>query len=239
MKALTASFTLCAALLASSAAQAALVDRGGGLIYDTELNITWLQNANINGAMTWSQANTWASNLSYYDSVRDITYTDWRLPTTAPVNGSAFNNTLSYSGSTDIGTNISAPGTVYAGSTGSEMAYLFYNSLNNDGYCNPETSTASSCVNAQSGWGLTNKGPFTNLQSSHYWSGTEYEVTYYAWAVILSSGEQYYFNKEAYRMYAMAVRPGDVAAVPIPAAAWLLGSGLLALTSVARRKAAQ
>ena len=29
--------------------------------YDTALNVTWL--ANANGAMTWSAANTWASNL--------------------------------------------------------------------------------------------------------------------------------------------------------------------------------
>ena len=33
------------ALGASSVANAALVDRGGGLIYDTDLNITWLVDA--------------------------------------------------------------------------------------------------------------------------------------------------------------------------------------------------
>lgn len=33
-------------LAASSSANAALVDRGGGLIYDTILNVTWLQDAN-------------------------------------------------------------------------------------------------------------------------------------------------------------------------------------------------
>src|SRR3990172_8410312 len=66
----------------SSVANAALVDRGGGLIYDTDLNITWLANANVNGAMYWNDAMTWASNFSYYDSVRNVTYTDWRLPAT-------------------------------------------------------------------------------------------------------------------------------------------------------------
>jgi len=35
---------------------------------------------------------------------------------------------------------------------------------------------------------------------------------------------------------AMAVHVGDVAPVPIPAAGWLLGSGLLGLVGVARRK---
>ena len=62
---------------------AALIDRGGGLIYDEDLNITWLQNANYVGAveMEWLAAMDWAANLAYYDSVRDVTYTDWRLPT--------------------------------------------------------------------------------------------------------------------------------------------------------------
>ena len=69
-------------------AQAALVDRGGGLIYDTDLDITWLQDANYaqtsgfsgTGLMNWSQATNWAANLSYFDSVRNVTWNDWRLP---------------------------------------------------------------------------------------------------------------------------------------------------------------
>src|SRR3989344_746782 len=88
----------------SSVSNAALVDRGGGLIYDTDLNITWLANANVNGQMTWNNAMTWASNFSYYDSVRNVTYTDWRLPTTDPVCDSAY------------------------GCAG-EMGHLFYNEL--------------------------------------------------------------------------------------------------------------
>jgi hypothetical protein len=35
-----------AGLLSSGAAQATLVDRGGGLFYDNVLNVTWLQDAN-------------------------------------------------------------------------------------------------------------------------------------------------------------------------------------------------
>jgi hypothetical protein len=61
-------------------AQAALVDRGGGFIYDDVLDITWTQNANIlNGFVTWPVATEWAENLSIYDSVRDVTWDDWRL----------------------------------------------------------------------------------------------------------------------------------------------------------------
>lgn len=70
-------FGLGALMLASGAAQAALTDRGGGLIYDDALNITWLQDANYSGSTNWSWygANDWASGLMYRS------FEDWRLPT--------------------------------------------------------------------------------------------------------------------------------------------------------------
>jgi len=61
-------------------ANALLIDRGGGLIYDTVLDITWLQDANYanttgyddtiygyntNGRMTWIDAMGWAEDLIY------------------------------------------------------------------------------------------------------------------------------------------------------------------------------
>jgi hypothetical protein len=63
--------------------EAVLTDRGGGMIYDSDLNITWLQDANYartsgydaDGLMTWLAATTWAANLSYGG------FDDWRLPT--------------------------------------------------------------------------------------------------------------------------------------------------------------
>lgn len=56
-------------------AHATLIDRGGGMIYDTEINITWLKDAGYYGGGTWSEAMTWASNLVYGG------YDKWRLPT--------------------------------------------------------------------------------------------------------------------------------------------------------------
>lgn len=75
--------------------QAALVDRGNGLLYDTVLNITWLQDASFaqtsgydaDGLMLWSDAKTWADNLVYHDNSRNVVYSGWRLPGTSPVNG--------------------------------------------------------------------------------------------------------------------------------------------------------
>jgi hypothetical protein len=51
----------------SVSAQATLIDNGGGFIYDFDLGITWLQDANYasTSGMTWSAANTWATTLVY------------------------------------------------------------------------------------------------------------------------------------------------------------------------------
>jgi|RifCSPlowO2_12_1023861.scaffolds.fasta_scaffold474522_1 hypothetical protein len=46
MKRILPALGLLAVLLIAGRAQATLIDRGGGLIYDNVLNITWLQNAN-------------------------------------------------------------------------------------------------------------------------------------------------------------------------------------------------
>ena len=65
MKKLTLAVALIAAAL-SGTAQAALQGRdlnGDTVVdafYDTDLNITWRRNANLNGLMTWADAVTWA-----------------------------------------------------------------------------------------------------------------------------------------------------------------------------------
>jgi len=63
-------------LFFSHSTTATLYDRGNGLIYDEDLNITWLQYANYSGhTMTWDEAIIWAESLVYGG------YDDWRLPT--------------------------------------------------------------------------------------------------------------------------------------------------------------
>ena len=64
-------------LLGCDLVGASLVNRGGGLIYDTALNITWLQDANfakssaysVDGLMTWADAMSWVSNLNYGEAM--------------------------------------------------------------------------------------------------------------------------------------------------------------------------
>jgi hypothetical protein len=75
----------CIGLFGNSlSSHAELFDRGGGLIYDSDNNITWLADADYSrttdyteddDGMTWSAANRWATNLTYEG------YSDWRLPT--------------------------------------------------------------------------------------------------------------------------------------------------------------
>ena len=113
MKRLNTMALATAGALVSGAAQAALHDRGGGLVYDDVLNVTWLGDANYaktsgydsDGLMTWDQAMTWADTLVYHDSVRNVDYSDWRLASNSPV-GTKWNYDYSANGSTDAGYNI-------------------------------------------------------------------------------------------------------------------------------------
>jgi hypothetical protein len=163
--------------------------------YDTVLGITWLANANYAAtAMNWPTANSWAAALDPYGSG----ITGWRLPATNPIDGTTADDaSVSYIGSEDSGYNVSAPGTLYAGSTASELAYLFYNTLGDKGYCDPTTSTVSSCSGPQAGYGLSNTGPFSNVRSSTYWSATEYAPS--------TSNAWLFFSSMATR--ATAIRP--------------------------------
>lgn len=185
--------------------------------YDTALNITWLADANYaqtsgydgDGRMTWDAAKTWATNLN----VNGIT--GWRLPDVKPINGSSFNYGYSTAGTTDIGYNIISPQ--------SEMAHLYHVTLGNK-------SLRDRAGNSQSGWGLSNTGPFKNVQPYVYWSGVEYApTTYGAWYFRTYDGIQSYFEYKDSRVAAWAVRPGDVAAVPEPESLALVGAGLAAL----------
>jgi hypothetical protein len=226
---------MCGVLLVSSEAWAALNDRGGGLIYDTDLNVTWLQNANYaqtigydaDGKMTWYEANTWAANLTYYDSVRNVTYDDWRLPTTTDLGESGC--IFAKSGS-DCGFNVDP--------ASSEMAHLYFTELGNTSVYDAITGQIRGGGVIGVDTGLVNKGPFTNFQSYIYWSGTEFAPnadSAIGWVFTTDIGYQYYYENSL-GCYALAVRPGDVAAVPELEAWGLMLSGLTLVGAMARTR---
>ena len=79
-------------LLVSGVSHGALIDRGGGLIYDDVLDVTWLQDTrhwvtsgySTAPQLTFAEALAFAEGLEYHDRVRNVTWSDWRLPSVAP-----------------------------------------------------------------------------------------------------------------------------------------------------------
>ncbi len=191
--------------------------------YDTTLEITWLTNANIDGQKTWPTANDWAADLNIHG------VTGWRLPTMLDTGTPGC---ISEPAGTDCGYNVQTGSASTILTEYSEMASLFYDTLGNLAYFdtagNPE----------QLGWGLSNTGPFSNLQSNFYWSGLELaHDTNAAWLFNFFNGYQG-DNLKFTSYYAWAVHSGDVGAVPVPAAVWLFGSGILGLIGFSKRKKA-
>lgn len=97
------------------------------------------------------------------------------------------------------------------------------------------------CSGPQDGWGLNNTGPFSNIQNRNYWSETAANILpsqhNYSWSFVFETGDQAIvmtYNYDVLR--AWAVHDGDVgvSVVPIPAAIWLLTSGLIGLVGIAR-----
>ena len=71
--------SILAGALCALPADAALISRSDGLVYDSAQDLTWLMDANdVGGAMDWASATAWAASLVY--AGRD----GWRLPTPDP-----------------------------------------------------------------------------------------------------------------------------------------------------------
>lgn len=226
-------------LLLASAAQAALLERlDGQAYYDTDLDITWLANANLarsesfgisgsinNGAMDWNTANEWIAAMNAVDDGKGyLGYNDWRLPKSLDTGAPGCN--FAYSG-TDCGYNVDL--------SVSEMAHLYYVELGNLARYDIDGVT-NSCYTHTAGC-MTNQGPFVDLwYINTYWS-TSYETSpNFAWVFNFEDGRQNYLIKSQ-RYPLLPVRDGDVL-VPIPGAVWLLGSALGVLGIARRRMAA-
>lgn len=217
---------ICFFVLSSSVGAALLsrdLDGNSGTIeafYDDATNLTWLSDANMSmtsgydsdGLMTWNEARTWVSldlNFEQYGG-GDA----WRLPITPNSDHDCFDWTTAAS--------------CYQG----EMAQLYFNSMGNTAFTERVYD------------------PFMNVQQDRYWSSNIYNLVpgkpgiggvSPATAYILTfdmNGGSLRTTAESEQHYAWAVHEGDigVSIVPVPAAIWMFGSGVIALIGFSKRK---
>lgn len=180
--------------------------------YDTDLNITWLADANyaktssyyaviINGGMTQENANAWATNLSFTDTVNNVTYDNWRLPSARNQDGTVC-----------FGYNC----------TNSEMGHMFYSELG--GIAGQNIAATHNA----------NYDLFINIEPYYYWS---FDLGVVCRNFNFKEGYPCDGSSFSNGYYAWAVSDGDigVAAVPEPSA-WILVLTGLSILGVATRQ---
>ena len=190
---------------AAATSHMSLTEIGPGLIYDADLNLTWLQDGNFaNSRMNWADAKSWAASLSFAG------LGGWRLPGLLP-------------NKTDC---------LGADCQNTELGHLFYSELG-----------------GQAGQEIVDN-VFKNVQASVYWmqeSVNMFDMNL-GWGFVTGggvlSGYQNVYNASS-EFQAWAVHDGDIrldanysepASIPVPAAVWLFGSGLIGLLGGARKR---
>ncbi len=126
-------------LAASASSQAALIDRGSGLIYDNVLNVTWMQDVALSGTQggsgifNWSGAQAWAQAVGVR-RLSTIGACPRSVLSTAPHSiefSTAMDRLI-----TDMASQL--PGGASAGFTGNELAYMYHVNLGNTSRCTGE-----------------------------------------------------------------------------------------------------
>jgi hypothetical protein len=219
----------------ASAFVTAVINASGGVINDspnsTDNGGAGVYNLSASDFNTTTGTTDWWGAMAYVHYLNSISYggsTSWQLPAINPVNGVSLQFPVSFDGSTDRGFN-----TQTINGTASQLAELYYTELGNIALYN----TAGVI---QSGYGLNNSAPFTNLVKNFYWSGTEGVVPpstdpAYVWAFSTANGAQGAAPKTN-QYLVEAVAPGLVSSVPVPGAVWLFGSVLAGFGLFGRRK---
>ncbi len=191
--------------------------------YDDVLKITWLTDAGLSGTGTWGDQLDWVSALN---NENHLGFNDWRL---------ALMSVTAPAGSQPATTKTTTSFAVFCSSVSetvcrdNELGYMFYHNLGG-GFLDDLSGEQTV------GMGM-DAVTLTDIQS-YYWSGTE-SYLFDAWHTDFSGGGQGIASKYLYDdLSGWAVRSGDVAAVPVPAAVWLFGSGILGLIGFSKRKKA-
>lgn len=197
-------------LTIATPATAALTPVLGGLgVYDSDQDITWLANANAGAGSSFDDGSNTIDGRMKWASANA-----WA----ASLNIAGFTNwRLPEMDINGDGTVVDCAVVIATECLDNEYGYHFY-------------------VN---GIDTTNSGLFGLIPTNDFWSATASSASE-AWLFdfTFNDGSQLTSSVNL-NAYAWAVHEGNIGAVPIPAAVWLFGSGLLALIgAVIRKKAA-
>ena len=193
---------LVAGMVFASPASAELYSRANGtMVYDSDLNITWLADANYaatlyeqscgdlgtkNGKMEWIKAMSFADNLVYGG------FSDWRLPKSAQPDQSCQGQNPAETGGGSFG--------FYC--IGSEMGHLFYGDIKQGLGGKAEESIVKTHNE--------NYNLFHNIASNIYWQSTEF-APFPVIALNFHTNDGYMnFNSKSVLLHAWPVRDGDV-----------------------------
>jgi len=184
-------------------------------VYDNDGDISWTANTNLAASNTFGVTGidpagwmTWAKANEWIGAMNTASYLGFN-DWRLPV-------TQQPDATCDLQTDDVPPQGFFSGCTGSEMGHL---------------SNVEGVTSAAPGLFSNN-----NLGQGRYWSGTEFAPsTFSAWTFNFATGKQFTSVKTT-PTFALAVRSGNVSAVPVPAAVWLFGSGLIGLLGLAHRQ---
>lgn len=210
----------------SAGSNAALISQlGGQAVYDSDRNITWLANANLaatetfgvsginfTGHMTFAQAHDWIAGMN---AANYLGFSNWRLPNVLQPDPTCSGQYTS--------------GSAGFNCTGGELGHLYYEELG--GQADEYLSTTHN----------SNFDLFQNIGNLYTYAQAD---SLASWDFIFNStsngGWQGRAALGSNAFLAWAVHDGNIGAtvVPLPAAFWLFGSGLLGLIGFAKRKAA-
>ena len=184
-------------------------------------------NAYNSGTVSWFGGQAF---IGYLNSVSYGGSSQWQLPTVTDTGTPGCD--IAFSG-TDCAWNVDT--------STSALAQLYFGELS-------KITAYNASGTSQSGYGIFGDnnetssgsvGPFSNVQSNSYWSGTEYApISKSAWHFGTWVGYQLPEQKDLH-MFVWAITPGQVAAVPLPSAVWMMGTGLLGLLGLNRRNKIQ
>jgi hypothetical protein len=247
---LAAGLLLSLSTLTAEAALTPYSSGGQSLVYSSVSDVTWTQDANLFKTL-YDANNTLVNQIasvtpSYNDPVwgeqtidaGDFNTANGRMTWWGAKAFVNYLNSVNYAGSKlwalpGAGANPYWDQWDY-NQTGGQFGQLYYDELNKLAF--PGTNGQDYGILGDRSYDTSGTaGPFSNARTSGYWGTDEFPVfPGDAWIFNTAYGYQTDILKDS-QAYAWVVSRGQVSAVPVPGAVWLMGSGLLGLLNLKRR----